>query len=121
MKATIWFRTEEKQPANSGYYLCYQVWGIGGKRDGDNDIEYLYYYDKTGKWYGYENDPRAMHPDVRIVYYWTDANPADWVDKDIPRSKLKKLSNEHNAALEDAFKKVNEAIDQYNMIKELLR
>lgn len=121
MKVSFWFRTEQQQPANSGYYLCYQGWGIGGKRDGDSDIEYLYYFKKTNQWYGYEGDVRSMHPDTRIVYYWTDADPASWIDNDLPRTKLKQISNEHHAALEDAFKKVNEAIDQYNMIKELLR
>jgi monolysocardiolipin acyltransferase len=32
---------------------------------------------------------------------------------------VRKLKEEHNVALDDAWKKVQEAIDQYNMIKEL--
>ena len=43
MRTSIWYRTEEKNPDKSGYYLSYRGWGMGGKGDGDHDHGYLYY------------------------------------------------------------------------------
>lgn len=122
MRTSIWFRTEEKQPDKSGYYFTYRGWGIGGKADGDEDYGYLYYRKKDDTWYGYKNSWDSSFPDVvNFVYYWSDADPSGWVDKDPPSVKLRKSKEEHNVALDDAWKKVQEAIDQYNMIKELVR
>ena len=122
MRTSIWFRTEEKQPDKSGYYLSYRGWGMGGKGDGDHDYGYLYYHTKYKKWYEYEGSWNSMFPDeVSFVYYWTDADPSGWVDKDPPSVQLRKLKEEHNVALESAYKDVLIAIDKYNMIKELVR
>jgi len=120
MRTSIWFRTEEKQPDKSGYYLSYRGWGIGGKGDGDCDYGYLYYHKKTDTWYSHESDVRSSFPDTAIVYYWTDATPDDWTDQDPPSVKLRKLKEEHNVALESAYNDVLIAIDKYNMIKELV-
>ena len=122
MRTSIWFRTEEKQPDKSGYYFSYRGWGMGGKADGDQDYGYLYYHTKYKKWYEYEGSWNSMFPDeVSFVYYWTDADPSGWVDKDPPSIKLHKLKEEHNVALESAYKDVLIAIDKYNMIKELVK
>jgi hypothetical protein len=116
MRASIWYRTELQQPSKSGYYLCYRGWGMGGKADGDHDHGYVYYDKKIDEWRQYRSDSSYA-----IVYYWTDATPDDWTDKDPPSVQLRKIKEEHNVALEDAWKKVCEAIDQYNMIKELVK
>ena len=50
MRTSIWFRTEEKQPDKSGYYLSYRGWGMGGKADGDSDHGYVYYDKKQNEW-----------------------------------------------------------------------
>lgn len=119
MKTSIWYHTADRQPFETGYYLCFQGWGIGGKTDGDNDIEYLYFHKKTNKWYGYEGQQNAMHPDTRIVYYWTDADPASWVDKDPPVSQ-RKSHREDNPALKIAWDRVQESIRQYEIIRNLV-
>lgn len=116
MRTSIWYRTEEKNPDKSDYYLSYRGWGMGGKSDYDHDYGYLYYDKKTDKWYEYD-DCR----EYAIVYYWTDAKPDDWTDQDPPSVQLRKLKPQDNKTLDDAFNKVKEAIDQYNMLKELLR
>ena len=121
MRTSIWYRTELQQPSKSGYYLAYRGWGMGGKGDYDHDYGYLYYHKKTDTWYEHESDVRASFPDTAIVYYWTDADPSSWVDNEPPSVQLRKVKEEHNVALDDAWKKVQEAIDQYNMIKELVR
>lgn len=121
MRTSIWFRTEEKQPDKSGYYLSYRGWGIGGKDDSESDHGYLYYYTKSGEWYEHESDIRSGFPRTAIVYYWTDATPDEWTDEDPPSIKLRRIKEEHNVALESAYKDVLIAIDKYNMIKELIR
>lgn len=116
MRTSIWFRTEEKQPDKSGYYLSYRGWGIGGKADGDSDHGYVYYDKKQDEWRDYDTGGHYA-----IVYYWTDATPDDWTDSDPPSVQLRKLKQEQNVALESAYKDVLIAIEKYNMLKELLR
>jgi hypothetical protein len=116
MRTSIWHRTELQQPPKSGYYLCYRGWGMGGKADSDSDWGYVYYDKREDKWRQYRSDSSYA-----IVYYWTDATPDDWTDQDPPSVQLHKVKQEHNVALEDAYKKVCEAVDQYNMIRELVR
>jgi len=122
MRTSIWFRTEEKQPDKSGYYLSYRGWGMAGKGECDHDYGYLYYRKEDDSWYGHKGAWNSSFPDeVSFVYYWSDADPHGWVEKDPPSSKLRKLIEEHNVALESAYKDVLIAIDKYNMIKELVR
>ena len=90
---------------------------MGGKADGDSDHGYVYYDKRKNQWRDYKSEDSHY----AIVYYWTDATPDDWTDQDPPSVILHKLKAEHNVALDDAWKKVQEAIDQYNMIKELVR
>jgi hypothetical protein len=116
MRASIWYRTELKQPEKSGYYLSYRGWGMAGKGDSDHDYGFLWYDKKRDEWRDYET---LSIGDGAIVYYWTDANPDNWTNEDPPSVTLRKLK--HNVTLEDAWKKVQEAIDQYNVIKELVK
>ena len=111
MRTSIWYRTELKNPDKSGHYLAYRGWGMGGKADGDHDHGYMYYDKKTDRWYEYR-DLR----DTAIVYYWTDATPDDWTEQDLHKQKQK-----YNVTLDDAWKKVVEAVDQYNMLRELTK
>jgi hypothetical protein len=117
MRTSIWHRTELQQPPRSGSYLAYRGWGMGGKADSDSDYGYVYYDKRINEWRDYQN----ISSSYAIVYYWTDATPDDWTDQDPPSVQLHKVKQEHNVALEDAYKKVCEAIDQYNMIRELVR
>ena len=118
MRTSIWYRTELQQPPKSGYYLSYRGWGMGGKADGDEDYGYVYYDKKINEWRDYQSQSMGHYA---IVYYWTDDKPDEWTDNDPPSVQLRKVKQEHNIALDDAWKKVQEAIDQYNMIKELVK
>lgn len=120
MRTSVWYRDEEKQPDMSGYYLTYRGWGIGGKSDGDSDHGYLYFYTKTGKWYEYESEVRAMHPRTCIVYYWSDAGPDKWTDDDPPRTKLIKENFSTNPALINAWNDVENAVKRYQIIRKLI-
>lgn len=117
MKTSIWYHTADQQPDKDGYYLTYRGWGMGGKADGDSDHGYLYYHKKTDNWYEYQGEVRSMYPRTCIVYYWSDANPAGWVDNDPPVSHRKKATP--NPALEIAWNNVQEAIRQYDIVRKL--
>lgn len=118
MKTSIWYHTADNQPPKSGYYLTYRGWGMGGKIDGESDYGYLYYHTNTNKWYEYSSEVRSMHPRTAIVYYWTDATPDEWVNKDPPLINRKKVLR-GNSALEIAWKNVESAIRQYEIVKSL--
>ena len=115
MRTSIWYRTEERQPPKSGYYLSYRGWGMGGKADGDHDHGYVYYDEKKNEWRDYESEYSGHYA---IVYYWTDATPDEWTDQDPPSIRIKALK-ESNAAVQSAWENVQEAIRQYEFIKKL--
>ena len=117
MRTSIWYRTEEKQPDESGYYLSYRGWGMGGKADGDNDHGYLYYDKKNDEWRQY----KSMGYDA-IVYYWTDAKPDKWTDADPPSIKIRPGYDpqaDGNVTVQAAWKDVEEAIKKYETVKAL--
>ena len=114
MRTSIWYRTEEKQPDESGYYLSYRGWGMGGKGDGDHDHGYLYYDKKKNEWREY----KSMGYDA-IVYYWSDADPVGWTDEDPPSVRIKRGMAQEHIAVQEAWKNVEEAIKQYKVIKAL--
>lgn len=121
MRTSIWYRTEEKQPDKSDYYLCYRGWGMGGKADGDSDNGYLWYDKKRDEWREYSSSNMGHSA---IVYYWTDADPSGWTDSDPPSIRIKKgydpMSTKlGHPALQDAWKDVEEAIKRYETIRAL--
>lgn len=117
MKPCIWYRTADQQPPESGYYLSYRGWGMGGKADGDSDWGYVYYDKRFDEWRDYEST--SMGHDA-IVYYWTDARPDQWAKNDVPVFKRKtKKQIETPEALTIAWQQVEEAIKRYETIKAL--
>lgn len=119
MRTSVWFRTEEKQPDKSGYYLSYRGWGIAGKADGDHDHGYLYYYTKSGEWYEHESDIRSGFPRTAIVYYWTDATPDEWTDEDPPSVQLRGKVKHNVPAVQAAWEEAMKAIANYELIRNL--
>lgn len=121
MRTSVWYRTEEKNPDKSGYYLSYRGWGMGGKGDYDHDHGYVYYDKKRNEW----RDSRGGS-DYAIVYYWTNATPDDWVDADPPSVKIRvanynkeTLHADDHPAVQDAWREVSEAIKRYETVKAL--
>jgi hypothetical protein len=90
---------------------------MGGKADGDSDNGYLWYDKRNNEWRDYKNSNMG---DSAIVYYWTDADPEAWVNKDPPSIVLEKRKKhpEHPAVL-DAWNDVEEAIKRYETVKAL--
>lgn len=114
MKHSIWYRTEEKQPNESGYYLSYRGWGIGGKADGDNDHGYMYYDKKKNEWRDYKSMGYGA-----IVYYWTDATPDEWTESDPPSIKIKPRNTQEHVAVQEAWAEVEEALKRYETMRAL--
>ena len=115
MKVTFWHHTADQQPNQSGHYLCYRGWGMGGKGDGDSDHGYLWYDKKFDEWREYE----SRNSNSAIVYYWTDATPDEWVDNDPPVS-MRKLSNgKMHPAEQEALAELEEAIKRYETVRAL--
>jgi len=115
MRTSIWYRTEEKNPDKSGYYLSYRGWGMAGKGDGDSDWGYVYYDKKIDEW----RDHQSVSYSYAIVYYWTDATPDDWVEEDPPSVKIKRRNGYTHVAVQDAWREVEEAIKRYETVRIL--
>lgn len=116
MKHSIWYRTEERQPDKSDYYLSYRGWGMGGKADGDSDWGYMYYDKKCNSWRDYKGDQPYGSA---IVYYWTDARPDEWTDADPPSIKIKPRNEHEHVAVQDAWREVEEALKRYETVRAL--
>ena len=119
MRTSIWYRTEEQQPDKSGYYLSYRGFGMGGMSDYDSANGYMYFDKLDSKWYEYDDRQSQA-----IVYYWTTADPEDWVDSDPPSIKIRrgydpKTNSSMHPAVQDAWRDVEEAIRRYETIKAL--
>lgn len=116
MRTSIWYRTEEKNPDKSGYYLSYRGWGMGGKGDGDHDYGFLWYDKKRDEWRDYET---LSIGDGAIVYYWTDANPDNWTDEDPPSTKIRRGMMQEHISVQEAWQNVEEAIKRYETVRIL--
>lgn len=114
MRISIWFRTEEKQPDKSGYYLSYRGWGIAGKADGDSDHGYVYYDKRKNEWRDYDSGGHYA-----IVYYWTDATPDSWVEEDSPSVQLRGKVKHNVPAVQAAWEEAMKAIANYELIRNL--
>jgi hypothetical protein len=113
MRPCIWYHTRERQPNKSGYYLSYRGFGIAGPSDYDSATGYLYYDANTKVWRDYESD---SHGHDAIVYYWTEADPEEWVDGE---TVIGKRAVVPNAALDAAWADILLAIERYEIVKAL--
>jgi hypothetical protein len=113
MRPCIWYHTRERQPSRSGYYLSYRGFGIAGPSDYDSATGYLYYDANTKVWRDYESD---SHGHDAIVYYWTEADPEEWVDGE---TVIGKRTVVPNPALDRAWEDILLAIERYEIVKAL--
>lgn len=106
MKTSIWYHKEDKLPEKEGYYLAYKLPTFGDDSEG-----YGIYY-----WGSYHREWRetiATHSHTIRVSYWSECPSIEYDynnDASLP-----------TVAEIDAWNKVQEAINQYNMIRELVR
>lgn len=112
MKTSLWFHTADKQPDKSGYYVAYKSYSMG---DDSTNTGYYYYNISDNSWF----DSSLSQSHYANVYYWTDADPEEWVNNDPPVTQRKKVLK-NNPALEIAWKNVEEAIRQYEIVKGLV-
>lgn len=117
MRTSIWYRTEERQPAKSGRYLCHRGFGMGGMSDSDHELGYLYYNAKKRWWQRYSMD--SMSDSGITVYYWTDVDTDAWIESDGPSYTIRERLKDPHPALAEAWKDVEAAIERYQVIKEL--
>jgi hypothetical protein len=111
MKTSIWYHTADRQPNKSGYYLAYRSYSMG---DDTTDVGYYYWDAKIQSW---QKDcwPNSQWANI---YYWSDADPESWVDSDPPVTQRKKVLRK-NPALEIAWKNVEAALRQYEIVRTL--
>jgi len=81
--------------------------------DDSTGTGYYYYNKSANEW----RDSKLSHAHYANVYYWTDADPDAWVDSDPP--VIHRKAAVANPALEIAWKNVEEAIRQYEIVKAL--
>lgn len=115
MKFGIWHHTADQSPEKSGYYLTYRGWGMGGRADDEHDYGYLWYDKRNDIWREYQS--QSAHS--AIVYYWTDADPSDWVENDPPITQRRRYVENVHPAEQEAWNALQEALKQYQTIKAL--
>lgn len=111
MKTSIWYHTADKQPEKSGYYVAYKSYSIG---DDSTNVGYYYYSAGANSW----RDSSLSQAHYANVYYWSDADPEQWVEGDPPVTQRKKVIKS-NPALEIAWNNVQEALRQFEIVKAL--
>lgn len=105
MITSIWFHVEDKCPKHSGYYLAYKLPSLASDEEGYG----MYYWDN--QYYDWR-DSAAPHGHGVEVSIWTSCPEHD------PDDHLPLIPT---PAEIDAWKKVHEAIDQFNMIRTLVK
>ena len=112
MKVSFWHHSADKKPDKTGYYLAYKSYSMGGD---STNTGYYYYNKKTNEW----RDSSLSNSYSANVYYWSDADPEDWVDKDPPVVHRKKLNQEMHPEEKEALENLQEAIRRYETIRAL--
>lgn len=117
MRVSVWYRDEEKRPAQSGWYLAHRGFGMGGMGDGDRELGQLFYNAEKKRW-----QDRPWNGDqyvVSTVYYWADMNTNDWISEDGPSIHIKDKLKDPHPAVQEAWQNVEDALDRYRVITEL--
>ena len=109
MQTSYWFSVDERLPANSGLYLAC---GINQTRSKKEIKTTLYYWDADySSWLN--KDGKTALKNLNIIY-WTFSDPYVWYEFDYPNSTP--LLNVASLA---ALQEVREAIDKFNILKNL--
>lgn len=106
MKTSIWYHSEDTLPEKEGYYLAYKLPTFGDDSEGYG----IYYW---GTYYHEWRETIAPHSSTVRVSYWSECpRGEDDYTTDVSLPTVAEI---------DAWNKVQEAIDQYNMIRSLVR
>lgn len=111
MKTSIWYRTADKLPNKSGFYVAYKSYWSSTPI---TSTGYYYYNEEIKDWRvsSHNASPSAT------IYYWSDADPLAWIDADSSVTNQLAKSDE-TLAVQAAWKNVQHAIEQYEIVKAL--
>jgi len=112
MKPCVWYDVDEKLPTEKGYYLAFKGMSMG---DSDTETAYYYWDPKYAEWRDYES--RSMSDTANIVE-WTDADPATWYNEPVGRRKTRRKISEAEI---DAWRAVEQAIERYEVVRNLVK
>jgi hypothetical protein len=111
VKTSVWHHTADRNPDESGYYMGFRTVTLADDTCG---VDYFYWNKEAGEW----RTDSTCHSHWANVYYWTYDDPEQWVDSDGPLRNRKKPKE--NPALDIAWKRVQESIRQYEIVKSLV-
>jgi hypothetical protein len=103
MITSIWYNMDDTRPLKEGYYLAYKLPTLGDDEEGYG----VYYWDGD---YRDWRESRAPHSHGINVSIWAEMPVHN------PRSRAIHIPT---AAEIDAWRNVIDAIDKFNMVKEL--
>lgn len=109
MKAGIWYDIDEKIPPKTGYYLAFKGYSMG---DDEPDTGYYYWNAKRAEW---TDSSTSMGRHANVVY-WTESDPEGWYEKYDLRTRA-----EVSAAEKDAWAVVEQALEQYEIVRALAK
>ncbi len=109
MRPCVWYDMEEKCPPQSGYYLAFKGMSMG---DNETSCGYYYWNAKSAEW----RDSKLSNAYYANVIYWTDADPGSWYDDYDVRAR-----RSMSVAEQDAWDAVKAAIEQYEIVKNLVK
>ena len=112
MKTSIWYHTADRQPDKTGYYMGFRTITLADDTCG---VDYFWWNKEEGEW----RTDQTCHSRWVNVYYWTPEDPEKWVDEDGPVRNRKPRKS--NVALDAAFANVQKSVEQYEILKALVR
>jgi hypothetical protein len=109
MQVSYWFSIEEKLPANSGVYLAC---GMYLNKPYSQMVPNLYFWNADELCW-FKKDQKSPLKNLKVIY-WTFSDPYIWYQFDYPQS-VPALNNAAMAAMQE----VRDAIDKFNLLKNL--
>ena len=105
MITTIWKHVNDSIPKQTGYYLAYKIATLGDDEEGFG----LYYWRNEAREWKMSIAPHSYNIKVSIWSILPEHDPDNY---QLTRPTVAEI---------DAWKNVQDAVDKYNMIKELVR
>lgn len=109
MKTCVWYTMDEKVPPKTGYYLGFKGTSMV---DDETGCDYYYWNAKHAEW----RDSQISNAYTVNVVYWTEADPSGWYENYSFWQKSRMT-----AAEQDAWRAVEQAIEQYEIVKALTK
>jgi hypothetical protein len=105
MITSVWYSTDDHRPSVEGYYLAYKLPTLGDDEEGYG----VYYWDEFYRDWRESSSPQSHGVRVSL---WSELPPHDPRDNTVHPPSVAEI---------DAWNNVMNAIDKFNMVKELSR